>query len=1073
MNFDWVNSSTFDIYSVQNLTASDHTILSPFYCNGGSPTNGGCADKNTRIYSDIHQNTANYSNNAARLKAMDILPEDGWELLKYSFGRAKSSVSGDQGVGQKTPFFWLYNRYTGKSKFFMAVTSLVGIANQINSATIRFSGTPYGQYNLFANAGPITPIFSGFNHTDNVNMAAHCDIQPVGSGSFTYYWLYAEFVLSYDPCVCRGASQYASLDFDVFTTNSASFDLEMDGFTNAGLYTSGGLNADGKSVIASSVDDNVSLSNGNQIVSAAKAAIQGYKDWDEHAKKIKEFFNTKTNNGTTPSTNPYVIKITNEVAAYAGQGSASSSVKTTITHDYLNGLNNSGSNPNPKSTSESVQNLSGLAPQVLSLASALPYVGAMIGLYTFLADAGSNQQQVTTPPPAPPSVTSFNAEIKGAATFNSNVTNGYIYLPGSQPNKDFGTYNNEDNAFPIYNNPLGVFTIIDVPFFEFKTIPTTNNGVDTNDPNQSYSIYEWSSFSDPATIQQGTGTRFPFNTIRDYKLSGPVSYALNPSSNLYVKNIDAAMVFEYKYNDPLVINHDAKVFYHGSTPTNQWIMKGNSSSLTQIPYYPDMKSEYDPYSATFTADNLTTVINQYANSGIELEYATDGFQNANGTNTDTDAFIRLRTKYVPLQSLHNIDFVLLGDQNKPPKIYLKLYCKFGKKDKPDDEPVTFIITYDISSKMVSAQSAGSGGSATYNYYFVKDQGTPAATEKAGDYALFNNLKVFGAYNSPNYSSNNVSGPITISGSNSGVLSNGNISLANSTNLVPSGLTNNAIYSTNNDVLIGDNVVVSIGSGETNKTAVIMAQGDISIGKSFVSEPQGTNNGIAYYAKNDISLSDNYQLGYTNGNLIKAYSGHNILLQNQNSSSNCIIRNTELYALNEIEITETAANTEIYPGSVLSSEAILTNTYTLLYGDGGFTNISELQASDAAISSSCSALGNRAASVPDDTVEYSPDIKKPVSISKPLMEKGMIQEDYQISIYPNPSLGNFNLLYNSSKESVLQYTLRDVLGREANAGTLEANQVKEIDGQQLNNGIYFITFEREGKPLNKRKIIIMK
>jgi hypothetical protein len=80
---------------------------------------------------------------------------------------------------------------------------------------------------------------------------------------------------------------------------------------------------------------------------------------------------------------------------------------------------------------------------------------------------------------------------------------------------------------------------------------------------------------------------------------------------------------------------------------------------------------------------------------------------------------------------------------------------------------------------------------------------------------------------------------------------------------------------------------------------------------------------------------------------------------------------------------------------------------------------------------------------------------------------------RLSVFPNPSGGSFSLLYNSGKGANVQYSIRDVLGREAAAGSLEANQAREIDGQQLNNGIYFITLVQDGKTLNKQKIIIMK
>ena len=158
-----------------------------------------------------------------------------------------------------TPFFWLYNRYTGKSKFFIAITSERGIANVINSASIRFSITPNGQYDLFANATPFTHIFSDFDHTSNINITTYCDIQPLGSTPtpFNYYWLCAEFNFHYDPCVCRAASANAThLKLRRYLRSAnATVQLQLDGTSSTSVFGEGNVNSDGKSVLASSVDE--------------------------------------------------------------------------------------------------------------------------------------------------------------------------------------------------------------------------------------------------------------------------------------------------------------------------------------------------------------------------------------------------------------------------------------------------------------------------------------------------------------------------------------------------------------------------------------------------------------------------------------------------------------------------------------------------------------------------------------------------------------------------------------------------------------------------------------------------
>ena len=123
--FDWVNTQYLTVYAQTNgqgIVTAPSTFISPFYCGGN------CSDNNTSMYNNIYQDIyGQYSNNmAAKLKAMDILPEDGWELFKYKFGRAvNTNISNlDPGVAEPNPFIWLYNRFTGKMKLFIAITNV-------------------------------------------------------------------------------------------------------------------------------------------------------------------------------------------------------------------------------------------------------------------------------------------------------------------------------------------------------------------------------------------------------------------------------------------------------------------------------------------------------------------------------------------------------------------------------------------------------------------------------------------------------------------------------------------------------------------------------------------------------------------------------------------------------------------------------------------------------------------------------------------------------------------------------------------------------------------------------------
>ncbi len=1076
-HFDWVNSQTYPIFTALNLTASDYTIKSPFYCYGSTPVDGGCSNKNLRVYNDISSDFTNFQNNYQRLKAMDVLPEDGWELIKYSFGRAKG-VSPDQGVAQKTPFVWLYNRYTGKIKFFIAITNYLGVSNQLNSAVIRFSTTPSGQYDLFANAKPFTHILSDFTHgtTDNASMS--CDIQPVGTpaGSFSYYWLYSEFSTSYDPCVCRQASNNASLNFDIFTLNSANVQLELDGTANPiNIFNGSGLYSDGASVNSSSINDNASLTFGSQLIGGAKAAIKGYKDWKEYSDKIKDYFNSKTSNGTTPSNDPQIINIVNSVSTLVGQNGASAQVRTQATYYYLNGSYHATYNPTPKTTSEAVQFLTGLAPLVEDLASVAPYIGAFISLTNFLIDAGSNEStnQPTVQPAAPPTSYALNAKITGNITYGSNVTNGYVYIPGLKINNNFGSNANADNNYPIYNNPLGVFNIVSVPDFEYKTITLANGGVDNNDPNTQYGYYDKTSFDgklqDPT--YPSTNRRYPFSDIYDYKLQGPVKYALNPAANLTVKSIDACFILEYEGTDAFYPLHD-NIPWHDPSANNgnggfNGYMRGNSIVQTQFPYYPGMSSYYDPndpvtYPVPQHGTNLSTALTNIKSTGFEIESQTSNFTNSDGNNP-SDARLRLRTPYVSLQSLDAIDFILLGTQSKKPKIYLKLFCKFSKNGKPNDEPVTFIMTYDISNKLNNATSSGSGGIANFNYFYLKDKSNPYAKQKPADYATFSNLYVYGAHFTPNYG---VSGG-TWNG-NSGLNATSNVNIASGT--YGTGWATNTwnVISTMGDINVGNNVTLTGPGSQTNLD--LRALNDINIGGNCTIHPFRD-----FYAGNNITISPGFNIGNGNQTGPRFFSSNTISLFGATGVPSQI-NTASFYAAKEISLTTGWSDITISGESTLSSGASnLIPIWAVLNNWIYNVPVSNFQATNTELVNICSAspINNRAAII--DTTYKQPG--KQISFQTKNQEKLTSFLENKIQIFPSPTSGNLNISYSGPTNEDLTVKVEDISGKEllvsefhAQAGSSQIS----INLNEFANGIYIVKIQNTNGYLAKSaKIIVQK
>ncbi|MBS1651604.1 MAG: hypothetical protein JSU07_06290 [Bacteroidetes bacterium] len=82
-HFNWMTQKDFTVYTIPSTT-SGVIFHSPFYPIGLSPVNGGSGNSNIESY---EQTSASLSlSDYQKLKAMDVLASDGWELLKYDFG---------------------------------------------------------------------------------------------------------------------------------------------------------------------------------------------------------------------------------------------------------------------------------------------------------------------------------------------------------------------------------------------------------------------------------------------------------------------------------------------------------------------------------------------------------------------------------------------------------------------------------------------------------------------------------------------------------------------------------------------------------------------------------------------------------------------------------------------------------------------------------------------------------------------------------------------------------------------------------------------------------------------------
>ncbi|MCX6185681.1 MAG: T9SS type A sorting domain-containing protein [Bacteroidetes bacterium] len=197
------------------------------------------------------------------LTSVDCQPDDGWELLAKEFGSATTPVN--------TPFFCLYNRYTGIVRaFFFSVQiptapqsgSMIRMQHITNGLPIpRESG-------IFSHLYPVTETIQNFVKgsvmtTPNIYVNQEA------------LWLYADFQMAYDPCVCYYQTR---VQFEYYTVQQMSITLNasINGYFDQVIGTT-----------SSGIQSKENAFDGlNKLI---KSGLKSYESWESTVNDIEKF----------------------------------------------------------------------------------------------------------------------------------------------------------------------------------------------------------------------------------------------------------------------------------------------------------------------------------------------------------------------------------------------------------------------------------------------------------------------------------------------------------------------------------------------------------------------------------------------------------------------------------------------------------------------------------------------------------------------------------------------------------------------------------------------------------------
>lgn len=463
-NFDW-STNFFTIYKQVGSTITTQTIQSPFWEN----TSGLATEPNLDHFRNVFFNNGFYTDPAQAIGSVDIWPEDGWELLYKDFGTATAGYTSN-------PSFGLYNRYTGILRIFYYVENLGNTA----SSTARISLEP--NFSLNNNA------LLSFTETEINALDAferHLTRALNYAQALNSFWIFAEFPIAFDPCLCRyPSSSMIDFTFEIIKQGTIVLEGKATGFSTPMLYNNG---------VYTPVKSNI-ISNHGRMKTASDylAEVNGYYT---SLNKFKDNVNT-------------MIGYQNN----AGADKAKQQADIDKFGDWV------------------------------TIAKNTPKIGAVIGIIDFLVTGGKAKNSSTREPTPYSYKTELEIKLTGSITEDINLSALSLRTPGA---------NNISSPNPIYNNPLGIFNLLESPPVEYAVYhnnPASGIVEIKEDPNAglSYGIVPFSSptihYKDPL---------FDQFKIREYKLqksslySRLVNFIINPISGLSPKKIKAALVFKF------------------------------------------------------------------------------------------------------------------------------------------------------------------------------------------------------------------------------------------------------------------------------------------------------------------------------------------------------------------------------------------------------------------------------------------------------------------------------------------------------------------------------------------------
>jgi len=522
---------------------------------------------------DVNNNNLQHLVNTNFPELQDNKPEDGWELINFSMGQKyDTDASGNliiQNEKEDHPKLILYNRFTGVLRVFVFFQKSGFVNLDYETAVIRIQSS----YAPLVTGDKVPALFQ---HIDGV-IAPLSDYEKDDRGLSTVNnleinsgeWIYADFAMSYDPCVCF--YDYIRLYVDV------------DVIDNSTINLGGSITLNGYVDVTNKKGD---VDNAGLIQSIIKSGKKG----QTASKTTKGFAEQLAKSSDKLGVNELKVKQFKAIAGIAG--------------------------------------------------TAVPYVGAAVAIVDFFVSTGQKKDADSKPvePTRNPITLQGDIKLTGGITNITDGTDYYIEVPGSQ--------NQNSNAIehiPMYNQPLGVTTMLEAPKIKYATYYAPSNVPYRNSWNQNLALTQFQVFENPEIL-------------------------VNPASGLELEELKISLVLDYKSPD----------YREDDELVNKYEVKG----------------DWHNKPAVFDSDIMTYTYNGY------WPYFSEKASTFNEEKYIEDSLYRLSLGQIPVGCFEESSFYMFNQfgysvETWLPVIYVRFNATLSRIDDPDAEKVKLIQMHQI------------------------------------------------------------------------------------------------------------------------------------------------------------------------------------------------------------------------------------------------------------------------------------------------------------------------------------------------------------------------------------------